>query len=102
MRRMILLKRRLAAPVLVALAASLLSLPAAAQEQKHPTLLVFAAASLTNALDDLSAAWTATSGVPVKLSFAASSVLARQIEAGGKLEFVMSDRPSRWASHWKP
>ena len=26
----------------------------------------------------------------------------RQIEAGGKLEFVMGPQPSRWASGWKP
>jgi putative alpha-1,2-mannosidase len=25
-----------------------------------------------------------------------------QIEAGGKLELVMSDRPSQWGSHWNP
>jgi molybdate transport system substrate-binding protein len=41
----------------------------------------------------LSTAWTKSSGVPVKLSFASSSVLARQIEAGGKADvFISADQ----------
>lgn len=64
-----------------------------AGEPKKPELLVFAAASLTNVLTDLSKSWTATSGVPVKNSFAASSVLARQVEAGGKADvFISADQ----------
>ena len=60
---------------------------------KQPELLVFAAASLTNALGDLSTDWQKTSGVTIKLSFAASSVLARQIEAGGKADvFISADQ----------
>ena len=60
---------------------------------KKPELLVLAAASLTNVLGDLSVDWQKTSGVTVKLSFAASSVLARQIEAGGKADvFVSADQ----------
>lgn len=85
--------RTLAATFVAALAALLLSLPAAAQDQQRPALLVFAASSLTDVLGDLSATFTARSGVPVKLSFAASSVLARQIEAGGKADvFVSADQ----------
>ncbi|MEJ0084739.1 MAG: molybdate ABC transporter substrate-binding protein [Pseudomonadota bacterium] len=62
-------------------------------EDKKPELLVFAAASLTNVLGELSPAWEKSSGVTVKLSFAASSVLARQIEAGGKADvFVSADQ----------
>ena len=54
---------------------------------------MFAAASLTNVLGELSADWEKTSGVTVKLSFAASSVLARQIEAGGKADvFISADQ----------
>ncbi len=54
---------------------------------------MLAAASLTNVLGDLSVDWQKTSGVTVKLSFAASSVLARQIEAGGKADvFVSADQ----------
>jgi len=75
------------------MATALLSLPATAQDQQKPGLLVFAAASLANVLGELSAAWTRLSGVPVKLSFAASSVLARQIEAGGKADvFISADQ----------
>jgi len=65
-------------------------LPARAADSQQPELLVFAAASLTNVLGELSAAWTSTSNVPVKLSFASSSVLARQIEAGGKADIFIS------------
>ena len=64
-----------------------------AQDAKKPALLVFAAASLTNVLGEISPAWEKTSGIPVKLSFAASSVLARQIEAGGNADvFISADQ----------
>jgi molybdate transport system substrate-binding protein len=64
-----------------------------ADAPRQPEILVFAAASLTNVLGDLSADWQRASGVTVKLSFAASSVLARQIEAGGKADvFVSADQ----------
>jgi molybdate transport system substrate-binding protein len=63
-----------------------------AQEPRQPVLLVFAAASLTNVLEDLSGAWEKQSGVRVRFSFAASSALARQIEAGGNADvFVSAD-----------
>jgi len=69
------------------------ALRAHAADQQKPELLVFAAASLTNVLGELSTTYTAQAGVPVKLSFAASSVLARQIEAGGKADvFVSADQ----------
>lgn len=45
-------------------------------------LLVFAAASLTDALGEVGRGFEAAGGPPVKFSFAASSTLARQIEAG--------------------
>jgi molybdate transport system substrate-binding protein len=66
---------------------------ALAEDVKRPELLVFAAASLTGVLDELSADWTRQSGVAVKLSFAASSTLARQIAAGSRADvFVSADR----------
>ena len=46
--------------------------PAAAQE----AITVFAAASMKNALDDVNAAFTQSSGVKVTASYAASSALA--------------------------
>ncbi len=45
-------------------------------------ITVFAAASLTNALQDLGDAFTKETSIPVRFSFAASSALARQIENG--------------------
>jgi molybdate transport system substrate-binding protein len=74
----------------LALGAANLSL---AQQPPRPELLVFAAASLTDVLGELSAAYERHSGVRVKLSFAASSVLARQIEAGTSADvFVSADQ----------
>jgi molybdate transport system substrate-binding protein len=71
---------------------SLLAATAPAQEPR-PDLLVFAAASLTDVLEQASKDWERGSGTRVKLSFAASSVLARQIEAGGKADvFVSADQ----------
>jgi molybdate transport system substrate-binding protein len=67
----------------------LLSLPAHAAEVSKP-ILVFAASSLTNALDEIGADYTKQTGQPVKFSFAASSVLARQIEAGAKADIFFS------------
>lgn len=67
--------------------------PARAEEPAKPPMLVFAAASLTNVLGDLSKAFESSTGTPLKLSFAASSVLARQIEAGGKADvFISADQ----------
>jgi molybdate transport system substrate-binding protein len=54
------------------------------------TILVFDAASLTNVLDDLSQAFTAKTHVPVKSSPAASSALAKQIEAGAPADVFFS------------
>ncbi len=54
---------------------------------------VFAAASLTNVLQKAGDDFTRATGVPVRLSFAASSVLARQIEAGATADvFVSADQ----------
>jgi molybdate transport system substrate-binding protein len=63
--------------------------PAAAQDK---TLTVFAAASMKNALDDVDAAFTAKTGIKISASYAASSVLARQIEQGAPADvFVSAD-----------
>jgi molybdate transport system substrate-binding protein len=53
--------------------------PLAARAQE---LTVFAAASLTDAMKDVSALWTKAGHPPLSLSFGASSTLARQIEEG--------------------
>jgi molybdate transport system substrate-binding protein len=63
--------------------------PALAQDK---SLTVFAAASMKNALDDINAAYTAKTGVKVTASYAASSVLAKQIENGAPADvFVSAD-----------
>lgn len=57
-------------------------------------LLVFAAASLGDALAEVDRAFSARTGIPVKESFAASSVLAKQIEAGAPADlFFSADLP---------
>jgi molybdate transport system substrate-binding protein len=72
----------------MALAAASLA-PAAAQDK---TLTIFAAASMKNALDEIDAAYTAKSGVKIIASYAASSVLAKQIEQGAPADvFVSAD-----------
>jgi len=79
---------RLRARLLVALllVASLgLAPPASADE-----ILVFAAASLKNALDDASAAFQKQSGDSVKASYAASSALAKQLESGAPADIFIS------------
>ena len=78
--------------IVVALLFSL-TRPAPAEDAAKPELLVLAAASLTNVMGELSTTWTQKSGVPVKLSFAASSALAKQIEAGNRADvFVSADQ----------
>jgi len=64
----------------------LLLLPAAARADT----VVFAAASLTNALNEIGAAYKADTGKTAKFSFAASSALARQIEASGGADIFLS------------
>ncbi|HVB48970.1 MAG TPA: molybdate ABC transporter substrate-binding protein [Burkholderiales bacterium] len=61
--------------------------PAVAHAQD---LLVFAAASLRNALDGVIAAYAAHGGAKVTVSYAASSALAMQIEAGAPAQLFIS------------
>lgn len=64
------------------------SVPAA--ETTQAQVLVFAAASLTDALQEIGAAYERTSTVRVKMSFDASSNMARQIEAGAPADLFFS------------
>jgi molybdate transport system substrate-binding protein len=68
--------------VFTALAAA----PALAQQQ----ITVFAATSLKNTLDDANAAFTKAGGPKVTASYAASSALAKQIEAGAPADVFIS------------
>jgi molybdate transport system substrate-binding protein len=54
-------------------------------------LVIFAAASLKNALDEIAAAWAKDTGKPMpKISYAASSALAKQIEQGAPADLFIS------------
>lgn len=63
--------------------------PHQAAAQDKP-VLVFAAASLKNALDDVSAQYRRDTGKPTSISYAASSTLAKQIEAGAPADIFIS------------
>ena len=64
----------------------ILTAPAHAADDRNHAILVFAAASLTNVLDEIGAAYTQQTGQAVKFSYAASSALARQLEAGARAD----------------
>jgi molybdate transport system substrate-binding protein len=69
--------------------------PLKAQEQP---VLVFAAASLKNALDEITAEWMKANRTEVRISYAASSALAKQIENGAPADlFVSADL--QWMDH---
>jgi molybdate transport system substrate-binding protein len=75
-----------------ALLVALLFLPAAlpASAADNGTVTVFAAASLTDALNEIGRAYEARTGTHVVFSFAASSVLARQIENSAGADMFLS------------
>jgi molybdate transport system substrate-binding protein len=80
------------AAALMLVLCALLGDPSWSAEADTPAITVFAAASLTNVLQDLGDAFTKETSVPVKFSFAASSTLARQIENGAPADvFVSAD-----------
>jgi len=57
---------------------------------QEKSITVFAAASLKNALDDISAAFTKSTGIKVVASYAASSALIKQIENGAPADVFAS------------
>jgi len=61
--------------------------PALAQDKG---LIVFAAASMKNALDEVDVAYSAKAGVKIVASYAASSALAKQIEQGAPADIFVS------------
>ncbi len=66
----------------------LMGIPAPARAQDEVT--IYAAASLKNALDAITAKWQAETGNRPRISYAASSALARQIENGAPADIFMS------------
>jgi molybdate transport system substrate-binding protein len=75
------------AAILASVTLATVALPARAQDRD---LVIFAAASLKNALDDASARWTRTTGRKVAISYAASPALARQIEQAAPADLFIS------------
>jgi molybdate transport system substrate-binding protein len=74
---------------LLAAAFVVVALPTRAADTAEP-VLVFAAVSLTNALDEIGTAYTQQTGGLAKFSYASSSMLARQIEAGAAADVFFS------------
>lgn len=72
------------------IAGSVLVAGLAAQAQAADKVTVFAAASLTNAMQDIAAQYQKEKGVQVVSSFASSSTLARQIEQGAPADLFIS------------
>lgn len=81
--------RKLVGTCLLILACTL-NVPARAADVPNQEILVFAAASLTNVLDEIGAAYTQQTKQSVKFSYAASSALARQLEAGARADVFFS------------
>ncbi len=64
--------------------------PMSAAPAREKSITVFAAASLKNALDEVDGTFTAKTGIKVIASYAASSVLAKQIEQGAPADVFIS------------
>jgi molybdate transport system substrate-binding protein len=74
-----------------ALLAITIHAPARAESQ---SVIVFAAASLKTALDDVAVQWQTETGKSARISYAASGPLAKQIEAGAPADvFISADVP---------
>ena len=81
---------RLAAAAFSAMWLGIAAIPLPARAAEN--VIIFAAASLKNALDNADAAWTAQTGKKVVVSYAASSALAKQLESGAPADvFVSAD-----------
>jgi molybdate transport system substrate-binding protein len=72
-------------------AACVVPLAASAQQQAHDqSILIFAAASMKNALDEVDAAFAKQAGIAVVASYDASSALMKQIEQGAPADIFIS------------
>jgi molybdate transport system substrate-binding protein len=78
------MKRR----ALLGLAVAIAFAPTAALAQDG--LVIFAAASLKNALDDIATGWKDSGKPAAKISYAASSALAKQLEQGAPADLFIS------------
>ena len=65
--------------------------PLAVARAQGGTFVIFAAASLKNALDEIAATWAKETGKPApKVSYGASSALAKQMEQGAPANLFIS------------
>ena len=71
---------------------------AAAPAQAEDPVTVFAAASLTEAFERIGSLYEEETGRQLRFSFAASSTLARQIEAGAPAQ-IFASANERWMDH---
>jgi molybdate transport system substrate-binding protein len=78
--------------------ARLVPVGATTTETDDKTITVFAAASLTNALDDVDTAFTKQSGIKVVVRYGASSALAKQIEQGASAD-VFASADLQWMGY---
>ena len=93
-KNVMLLRRR----ALLAVTAALVLPPVVPGYAQSKDVVVLAAASLKNGLDEAAAAWMKQIGKATKISYAASPALARQIEAGIPADlFISADIP--WMDH---
>jgi molybdate transport system substrate-binding protein len=79
--------RRIFAAIAALLVFAIAAQPAAAQQK---SILVFAAASMKNALDEVDESFIKESGMKVVASYAASSTLMKQIEQGAPADVYLS------------
>ena len=78
--------------------ARLLPIEATTAHTEDKTITVFAAASLTNALDDVDTDFTKQSGIKVVARYGASSALAKQIKQGAPAD-VFASADLQWMDH---
>ena len=69
---------------------SLLICSCAGKQKKQNQLIVFAASSMTNVVQEISEDFEKETGIRVKLNIASSGILARQIESGAEFDYYVS------------
>ena len=84
------MRRNVLRLMLSAFAGLLLAGATLSAHAQDKTIMVFAAASMKNALDDINAAFLKASGINVVASYAASSALAKQLEQGAPADVFAS------------
>jgi molybdate transport system substrate-binding protein len=81
--------------LLSAVVSTMAIVPARAAE---PPVVVYAAASLKESLDAVAAAWQRRSGQKLRISYAATSALAQQIEQGAPADVLIA-ADAEWMDH---